>query len=696
MRSTAAGTAEAPAHDPQHKPFAWPFTTPLYVGSALNPINSSIIATAMVPIAAELNVSIGATAVLVSSLYLASAVSQPTAGKLAEVLGPRRVFLSGIVLVLLGGLVGGFGQNLATLTAARVLIGIGTSAAFPCAMVMIRRRAQDSGLDAPPGGVLGGLAIAGMATAAIGPPIGGLLVGAAGWRWAFYINLPVTLIALFMALRWLPEDPPLDRADSTFRTIADRIDLSGIIGFAATTTALVVFLMGLPQPTWAALVVFVVAAVPTVWWELRANRPFFDLRGLAANGALTRTYLRQALTLLGTYTVMYGMTQWMQAAHGYSTVQAGLLLLPMGAVSALLSRPLARRNLVRGPLITAALTMLLGSAGIMLLTSHSPAIAIVLVSLIFGVASAATTVGNQTALYVATPPDQIGTAAGLFRTFGYLGTIASSVIGSIVFHDGASDGGLHSLGLVLVAAGVVVLLLTVLDRRLMARAADHETDVSDHTSDTTANAATNPPQGEARMITPALPTIDPKRTALLAMDFQNGIVQSVAEPDALIERVKGAIAGIRAVGGTIGYVRVAFAEDDWSSIPATNKTFSGVGAAKMMHHEDETTQFDKRIAPEDGDIVVRKVRFGAVSTTDLHELLRERGIETLVLSGISTSGVVLSTLMDVADRDYQVYVLTDGVADHDPEVDRVLIEKVFPSRAHLIDTAQLAELLKAA
>jgi nicotinamidase-related amidase len=76
--------------------------------------------------------------------------------------------------------------------------------------------------------------------------------------------------------------------------------------------------------------------------------------------------------------------------------------------------------------------------------------------------------------------------------------------------------------------------------------------------------------------------------------------------------------------------------------------------------------------------------------------LRERGIETLLLSGISTSGVVLSTLMDVADRDYQVYVLTDGVTDHDPEIDRVLVEKVFPSRAHLTDTTQLAKVLRAA
>ncbi|MGW6600013.1 cysteine hydrolase family protein [Streptomyces sp. NPDC055036] len=195
---------------------------------------------------------------------------------------------------------------------------------------------------------------------------------------------------------------------------------------------------------------------------------------------------------------------------------------------------------------------------------------------------------------------------------------------------------------------------------------------------------------------PALPAIDPKRTALLAMDLQNGIVASIADSDALVERVKGAIADVRAAGGTIGYVRVAFTEDDWSAIPATNKTFSSVVGAQMFHHEHDTTQIEERITPKDGDIVVRKTRFGGISTTDLHEQLRERGIETLILSGISTSGVVLSTLMDAADRDYQVYVLTDGVADHDPEVDRVLVEKVFPSRAHLIDTAQLTEALTAA
>ncbi|MGQ4514556.1 isochorismatase family protein [Streptomyces sp. DW26H14] len=196
--------------------------------------------------------------------------------------------------------------------------------------------------------------------------------------------------------------------------------------------------------------------------------------------------------------------------------------------------------------------------------------------------------------------------------------------------------------------------------------------------------------------TSPLPAIDPRRTALLAMDFQNGIAGMIPDVGTLIERVKGAISALRAAGGTIGYVRVAFTEDDWAAVPETNKTFSGVAAAKMMHHEDAITQIDERIAPEDGDIVVRKIRFGGISTTDLHQQLTDRGIDTVILTGISTSGVVLSTLIDAADRDYRVIVLSDGVADPAAQVNEVLLNEVFPSRAHVIDTATLEGLLRTA
>lgn len=196
------------------------------------------------------------------------------------------------------------------------------------------------------------------------------------------------------------------------------------------------------------------------------------------------------------------------------------------------------------------------------------------------------------------------------------------------------------------------------------------------------------------MTTPAVPALVPERTALLAMDFQNGIVPLAPGPDALLARVQDAIASLRAAGGTVGHVRVAFTEDDWEAAPEHNVSFSAVAAAKAMHHEDDAAQIHTAVAPQDGDIVVRKIRYGAASTTDLYDQLADRDIDTLVLAGISTSGVVLSTLMDAADRDYRVYVLSDGVADRDPEVHRVLVEKVFPSRAHVLDTAQLLDLLR--
>lgn len=113
-----------------------------------------------------------------------------------------------------------------------------------------------------------------------------------------------------------------------------------------------------------------------------------------------------------------------------------------------------------------------------------------------------------------------------------------------------------------------------------------------------------------------------------------------------------------------------------------------------MHHADPATDFHGQLAPEPGDITVRKTRFGALSTTDLDRQLRERGITTLVLAGISTSGVVLSTVTDAADRDYRLYILSDGVADSDPHVHQTLMTGVFPRLAHIIDTAELRSLLQ--
>ena len=445
--------------------FPWQFVTPLLVGSSINAVNSTLIATALVPIAAAMHVPVGRATVLVAVLYLTSAIAQPTGGKLAEEFGPRRVFLAGASIAVIGGIVGGLGQNLATLIVARVLIGIGSSAGYPPAMLLIRRRATQAGLGAPPGGVLGSLQIAALVTGTVGLPLGGVLVGAWGWRATFFVNIPFALAALAMAARWIPPDPPV-KVPGGVREVAGRIDLAGIAGFAGAVTALLVFLLSLPRPDWVALGLAVVLGIGLVLWELRAARPFIDVRLLASDGTLARTYIRIGLTMMCVYTVTYGITQWLEAERGVAASETGLLLLPMCAVGAIVSRPIARRNLIRGPLLAAAASALIASVGALFLTTGTAIIWIIAVTVIYGITTGTTTIGNQAALYTQVTPAQTGTASGLFRTSTYVGSIASATITSLVFHTSVSDHGLHQIAVILTAVSAVVLLMTLAERTL--------------------------------------------------------------------------------------------------------------------------------------------------------------------------------------------------------------------------------------
>lgn len=198
-------------------------------------------------------------------------------------------------------------------------------------------------------------------------------------------------------------------------------------------------------------------------------------------------------------------------------------------------------------------------------------------------------------------------------------------------------------------------------------------------------------------MTSTLPAIDPSRTALLVMDYQAGILGRLSEAEDLLARAADAIAVVRSHGGQIGYVRVGFDDADYDVLPGHNRMAAAVAAAgrAALHSDSPATAVHDAVAPEPGDIVVRKTRVGAFSTTDLDEQLRDRGITTVVLAGLSTSGVVLSTVRDAADRDYRVVVLADACADPEPGVHEFLTEKIFPRQADVITIAGLSDLLAA-
>ncbi|WP_226350220.1 MULTISPECIES: isochorismatase family protein [unclassified Pseudonocardia] len=194
--------------------------------------------------------------------------------------------------------------------------------------------------------------------------------------------------------------------------------------------------------------------------------------------------------------------------------------------------------------------------------------------------------------------------------------------------------------------------------------------------------------------------LDPTRTVVLVMDYQRSIVDAVAERTghpAPVDAAARAVATARAAGALVGHVRVALTDEEAAAAPAHSLFGRAIAArpAGSMHPDHPGTAFDERVAPEPGDVVVRKSRVGAFSTTDLDARLRAAGVTTVVLAGLSTSGVVLTTVREAADRDFRVVVLGDACADPRADVHDVLLSAVFPTQALVTTTDRLPGLLGA-
>jgi nicotinamidase-related amidase len=186
--------------------------------------------------------------------------------------------------------------------------------------------------------------------------------------------------------------------------------------------------------------------------------------------------------------------------------------------------------------------------------------------------------------------------------------------------------------------------------------------------------------------------MDVSRAALLLMDFQVGILQGRDGAAEVLAIATSALKTARSAQMQVVHVRVAFGEQDYASVPDRNKTFTAARSARRLADGTPDAEIHPDLAPAPGDVVVTKTRVGAFSTTTLETHLRGRGIDTLVLAGVATSGVVLSTVRDAADRDYRLFVLRDCCLDT-PEVHSLLVSQIFPRQAEVIDVAGLTELV---
>ncbi|WP_308192793.1 cysteine hydrolase [Mycolicibacterium sp. OfavD-34-C] len=183
--------------------------------------------------------------------------------------------------------------------------------------------------------------------------------------------------------------------------------------------------------------------------------------------------------------------------------------------------------------------------------------------------------------------------------------------------------------------------------------------------------------------------VDPRECALLVAGCQPGILESLPDADNLVLKINAAIDIVRLHSGHIVFTQMAFDDLDFRFTPTTNREFSPLAREGRFRNHTAESAIHPAVAVHPNDITVRTTRLGAFSTSDLDEQLTNLGVTTLIVSGAHTSGTVLSTVREAADRDYRLVILSDCCADPDTEIHQFLMARIFPRQAEITSAAEL-------
>jgi MFS family permease len=455
-----ASSTAAPHAPATPTPVAPRVLAAILLGTVLNPINSSMIAVALVRIQDDFDVSVVSLSWLISSFYLVAAVGQSVLGRLADQFGPRRVQCTGFVLIAIAGVLGPLAPSFGWLIAARLLLAAGTSAGFPAGLALLRNA---SGGHTPPPSTLAAITIGGSSSAALGPVVGGALVALAGWQAIFFVNAIVGVVALPLSLRWLPRDPQ-HKGGVSLALVRRLVDLPGIAAFSAMLASVLAFVLslaGTDKPLWWLAPVALVAGAALVVNDRRREDPFLDVRMLAGNRALLGVCIQYLLVNVVAFGVFFSVPLWLEAARGFSSGGAGLLVAPLAGV-AVFSTPFAARLVARSgerpALLAGACAMVAGTLLLLTFSPSTPLWAIVPTTIVLGIPIGFNNLGLQSALYRASDPARTGAAAGIFQTSRFIGAVLATSLLGIVFANGVDSTRLHHLALILAGVSVVVLV----------------------------------------------------------------------------------------------------------------------------------------------------------------------------------------------------------------------------------------------
>ncbi|RAJ67200.1 EmrB/QacA subfamily drug resistance transporter [Streptomyces sp. Amel2xB2] len=392
------------------------------LGGIMGILDSTMVTVAADTLAGEFNSSLNAVSWASTGYLLALTVTIPVTGWAVGRFGVKKLWLFGLVLFLAGSLASALAWNIGSLVVFRVVQGAGAGVVDPLVLVILARAAGPSRA----GRVMGMMGVVLSLGPVLGPVLGGVVLESLGWRAMFFINMPVGIVALVLALRVIPADP------AGARTSGARLDVVGVLlmapGFAATVLALT---QAGEHAEFAAPAVLVPLAAGLalltayVVHALRARRaePLIDVRLFAGRGFAASVTV-QGLVGLATYAGLFALPLYYQVIHGHGARAAGLLVAPLGLGSALamplagrLSDTLGARGLVQGgAALTAAATVVLARLG-----TGSGEVWSAPAALAVGLGLGAVGAPTMGSLYRTLPPEKVPQGSSVLYNLNQLG-----------------------------------------------------------------------------------------------------------------------------------------------------------------------------------------------------------------------------------------------------------------------------------
>ena len=392
-------------------------------------LDNTIVNVALPSIRRELHASVSGLQWAVAAYTLVLASLLMVSGSTADRVGRRRVFQTGLATFTAGSLLCSLAPSLGWLIVFRMLQAVGGSMLNPVAMSIITNTFTDRAERARAVGVWGGTFGISMA---LGPVVGGLLVAAVGWRGIFWVNVPIGLAAIVLTGLFVPESraPRPRRIDPVGQLLI--IVMLGALTYAIIegpgagwSSTKIIFLFALSAAALAVLLVY----------EPRREEPLINLQFFRSVPFAGATVIAMSsFAALGGF--LFVNTLYLQDARGFSALQAGLYVLPVGAMVLILAQLSGRLVASRGarlPLVLAGLAIAAGCAALTGLGNHTPAGWLVLAYVIFGAGFGLVNVPITTAAVSGMPVAQVGVAAGIASASRQVGqSLGVAVVGSLV------------------------------------------------------------------------------------------------------------------------------------------------------------------------------------------------------------------------------------------------------------------------